>query len=289
MQDKIVLITGATNGIGKAAALALAKLGAVVVIVGRSPTRTEAVMREIAVKAHSKHVESFIADLSSPAEVRRLAEEFKRNYSRLDVLINNAGAIFSKRQETPDGLEMTFALNHLSYFLMTNLLIDELRSAAKAEGKPARVVNVSSGAHFAATLDFDNLQNKRLYNGWRAYAASKLANVLFTYELARRVNVGEIVANAVHPGTVATGFAREGFGLTNLFFALARPFLLSPEQGADTPVYLATAPEVEGVTGKYFQERRSLKSSFVSYDETTARRLWDASVQLTGLSAQTAL
>jgi NAD(P)-dependent dehydrogenase (short-subunit alcohol dehydrogenase family) len=289
MQGKIALITGATNGIGKAAALALARLGATVIIVGRNPTRTEAVMREIAVKAHSKHVESFIADLSRPSEVRRLAEDFKRSYSRLDVLINNAGAIFSKLQETPDGLEMTFALNHLSYFLLTSLMIDEMKAAAKEEGKPSRVINVSSGAHFAGLLDFDNLQNKRLYNGWRAYATSKLANVLFTYELARRVNAAEITTNAVHPGTVATGFAREGFGLTNLFFALARPFLLTPEQGADTPVYLASAPELENVTGKYFESRRAVKSSFVSYDETSARRLWDASVQLTGLSAQAAL
>jgi NAD(P)-dependent dehydrogenase (short-subunit alcohol dehydrogenase family) len=276
MQGKICLITGATNGIGKALAMALAKLGATVVLVGRDAARAEAVMRDIAVRAQSRTIESFIADLSRPTQVRRLAHEFRSRYDKLDVLVNNAGGYFWRRKETPDGLEMTFALNHLSCFLLTNLLIEPLTAA-----KPARVVNVSSGAHFAGSIDFNNLQHTHLYNGWSAYAASKLANVLFTYEWARRFSPDEICANAVHPGTVRTGFARKGFGLTTLFFTLFAPFLLTPEQGAETPLYLATSPEVERISGKYFEKKREVKSSFASYDEALARRLWEISQQLT--------
>ncbi|MFN8374668.1 MAG: SDR family oxidoreductase [Anaerolineae bacterium] len=281
MLGKVCLITGATSGIGKSLAKALAAMNATMVLVGRSEARAEATMTEIAVQTKNPHIEYLIADLSRPAEVRRLAEEFRQRYARLDVLVNNAGAIFGKRQESADGIEMTFALNHLSYFLLTTLLLDALKAGAAALGKPARVVNISAGAHFAGHLDFNDLQNKRFYNGWRAYAASKLANVLFTYELARRVDAAQIVTNAVHPGVVATRFGRGDVGLTSLFFKLSRPFLLSPEKGADTPLYLATSDEIEGTTSRYFEKRRAVKSSFTSYDVDSARRLWDISEHLT--------
>jgi NAD(P)-dependent dehydrogenase (short-subunit alcohol dehydrogenase family) len=286
MQGKICLITGATNGIGKAVALALARAGATVVIVGRSLSRTAAVVQELKLHSGSDTIENRLADLSRPAEVRHLAESFKAQYKRLDVLVNNAGALFNQRHETPEGLEMSFALNHRSYFLLTNLLMDELKAGAAAAGTPARVVNVSAGAHFGAHLDFNDLQGKKRYNGFSAYAASKLANVLFTYELARRVDPNEITANAVHPGVVATGFAKNGLSFTGLFFTVFAPFLLTPEQGAETPLYLAASPEVEGVTGKYFLKKRAVKSSFVSYDEASARHLWKVSEQW--LTAQAA-
>ncbi|MBL8153846.1 MAG: SDR family oxidoreductase [Anaerolineae bacterium] len=280
MQGKTVLVTGATSGIGKVTALELARMGAQVVIVGRSAERCAAVVQEIQGKTGNGQVEALVGDLSLMRETRRVAEEFRARHTRLHVLVNNAGAIYDKRQETEEGLEKTFALNHISYFLLTTLLLDLLKASA-----PARVVNVSSGAHTMGKLDFDDLQNQKNYGmgGFRAYGQSKMMNILFTYELARRLKDTGVTANVLHPGAVATGFGRNNRGLFNRIFALLGPFMLTPERGAETSIYLASSPEVEGVTGRYFERKKPIASAPASYDETTQRRLWEVSEEITGL------
>lgn len=282
MDGKIVLITGATNGIGKVAALELAKMGAQVVVVGRSREKTQAVVNEI--RAANGKVDYLLADLSSMDEVRRLATEFKSKYNRLDVLINNAGAWFSSHQETVDGYEMTFALNHLAYFVLTNLLLDMLKDSA-----PSRIINVSSDAHRGPALNFDDLHNKKSYStgGFGAYSQSKLANILFTYELARRLQGTNVTVNALHPGFVATGFGHNNGTLMNFMMSIMhRIAAISPEKGAETIVYLASSPEVEGISGKYFEKNKAVRSSDQSYDEAAARRLWEVSEQMTELTAK---
>jgi len=281
MQGKKVLITGATNGIGKATALALAKMGPELIIVGRDPDRTVATVGEIKAASGNSAVEMLLADLSSMNEVRRLAGEFQAKYSQLDVLINNAGAVFAKRQETVDGYEMTFALNHLSYFLLTNLLIDNLKRASSA-----RIVNVSSGAHTGGHIDFDDLQSKKSYGmqGFRPYSNSKLANVLFTYELARRLAGSTVTANALEPGVVATGFGHNNRGLISWATSLAQRFGKTAAQGAETIIYLASSPEVQVVSGKYFDNCKPVASSPELQDPAIAKRLWEESAKLTGLA-----
>jgi NAD(P)-dependent dehydrogenase (short-subunit alcohol dehydrogenase family) len=280
MNGKVVLITGGTNGIGKIAAQELAKQGATVVIVGRNAEKTRTTVEDIRAQSGSGSVESLLADLSSLAEVRRLANEFRQRHQRLDVLINNAGAYFAQRGETVDGFERTFALNHLSYFLLTNLLIDLLEASV-----PSRIINVASDAHQGAKLNFDDLQNTDDYGrtGFRAYGQSKLANILFSYALARRLDGTGVTVNALHPGLVATGFGHNNGGLASIFMRLMSRFSLTPEQGAETIVYLATAPEVEGVTGKYWTKNKAVGSSKASYDEAAQKRLWDVSAAMTGL------
>lgn len=282
MERKVVLITGATDGLGKAAALALAKQGATVVIVGRDPAKTRATAGEIKEQSGTPSADGLVADLSSMAEVRRLANELRQGYSRLDVLINNAGAIFARRQATVDGYERTFALNHLSQFLLTNLLLDILGA-----GAPSRIINVSSQAHEGGAIDFDDLQGERSYGigGGRAYSRSKLANIMFTYELARRLAGAGVTANALHPGTVATRFGENNGGMMRLGMRMFHRFAISAEEGADTIIYLASSPEVEGVTGRYWEKRRPIRSSPASYDEGAQKRLWDVSAQMTGLVA----
>jgi retinol dehydrogenase 12 len=279
MKDKVVLITGATNGIGKVAATELAKQGATVVIVGRSAEKTLATVKEIQeATGHQQQVDYLLADLSSMAEVRRLAAEFKKKYSRLDVLINNAGATFTTRQETVDGYEKTFATNHLSYFLLTTLLLDVLKASA-----PARIVNVASDAHSTGKINFDDLQSRNGYGaaGFRAYGTSKLANVLFTYELARRLEGTGVTANVIHPGFVASGFgANNGRLFSGVLKLLQRVAAITPEKGAETIIYLASSPEVEGITGKYWDKRKQISSSTASYNVETAKRLWEVSEQL---------
>lgn len=280
MDGKVVLITGATNGIGKAAALELAKMGATLVLVGRKPAKTQETVADIKAKSGNANVEYLLADLSSMAEVRKLADAFKSKHARLDVLINNAGGLFAAREETVDGYEMTFGFNHLSYFLLTNLLLDTLKASA-----PSRIVNVSSDAHNMGSMNFADLQSENGYSmgGWRAYGQSKLANVLFTYELARRLTGTGVTANVLHPGFVATGFGRNRPGLMDLGMRVAHLFAITPEQGAETIVKLAAAPEVEGVTGKYWDKGRAVGSSKKSYDLEAAQRLWKVSEELTGL------
>lgn len=282
MDGKVVLVTGATNGIGKVTALELAKMGAAVVVAGRNSARTQAVVGEIRAASGNPNVEGLVADLSVMAQVRQLADEFKAQHDRLDVLVNNAGAVFSQRGETDDGYEMTFALNHLNYFLLTNLLLDVLKASA-----PARIINVSSDAHrMTRGLNFDDLNRKKKYPmmGMAAYGDSKLANVLFTYELARRLQGTGVTANAVHPGAVATGFAHNTPGLLDRVMRVMHRFSLTPEEGARTMIYLASSPEVEGINGKYFEKMKAVQSSKASHDEEAARRLWEISEQMTGLT-----
>lgn len=277
------MVTGATSGMGEVTARALAQMGATVIGVGHDPRRSAAARDRIATAAPHAQVEFMLADLSSQVQIRQLAQEFKRKYSRLDVLVNNAGALFAKRQESADGIEMTFALNHLGYFLLTSLLLDTLKASA-----PARVLNISSFGHRNTQVNFDDLQAKKRYSGLLVYRQSKLANLLFTYELARRLEGTGVTVNAVNPGLVATRFSMNNFGfigdsLTNLFVRLYSLITLDAEQGAQTAIYLATSPEVEGVTGKYFVNKKAAPSSPVSHDRAAAIQLWQSSEAMTGL------
>lgn len=279
LEGKVVLVTGATSGIGKAAALELAKMKAHVIVVGRNPAKTEATVQEIKTQSTNQSVDMLLADLSSMKEVHRLAQQFKAQYQQLDILVNNAGAIFSSRQESVDGYEMTFALNHLAYFLLTNLLLDVLQSSA-----PARVINVASAIHTNATIDFDDLQSQNTYRFFNVYAKSKLANILFTYELARRLEGSNVCVNAMEPGAVATNFGRNNGFLWNLVARFVSLFTTTSEKGAESIIYLASAPSVEDISGQYFnKDCQSVKSSQESYDQQVARRLWDESVRLVGL------
>jgi NAD(P)-dependent dehydrogenase (short-subunit alcohol dehydrogenase family) len=277
MHGKLCLVTGANSGIGRATAMALARQGAGVLMVCRDHERGESARAEIARAARESDVQLLIADLASQQSIRELSATIHDRFARLDVLVNNAGAFMQKRATTVDGLETTFAVNHLAYFLLTDLLLDLLRAPA-----PARIVNVSSGAHLRAHIDFNDLQNERGYNGWRAYGRSKLANVLFTYALARRLEDSGITVNAVHPGVVATNFGRSS-GFVRFGMRAVSRFFLSPEEGADTVVYLATSPEVEGVTGTYFVKRKPARTSPEARDREIQERLWRVSAALTGL------
>lgn len=281
MQGKICLVTGATRGIGKETALGLARKCAKVVIVGRDEARVRATRSAIVAALGNAQVDFLVADLSSQAEVRRLAEEFKRKYSRLDVLLNNAGAIFTKREITVDGFERTWALNHLAEFLLTQLLLDTLEASA-----PARIVNVASAAHTSGTIAFDNLRGDKKYSGISAYNQSKLANILFTFALARRLAGKGVIANCLHPGVVATGFGRNTPGLIKTLVGLARPFLMTPEKGAGTSIYLASSPEAANVSGKYFAKCRPIASSKLSNDVALQEKLWELSVQQTTARTQ---
>lgn len=280
MVGKTVLVTGGTGGIGKATAIGLAALGARVGITGRDVARAESAAAEIGEASGNPAIDVFAGDMSSQAEVRRLAGEVLATYPRLDVLVNNVGGFWGTRHMTADGLEHTFAVNHLAPFLLTNLLLDRLKASA-----PARIVTVSSGAQAMGKLDFEDLQGEREYSGQRAYNQSKLANVVFTYELARRLDGSGVTANTLHPGVVRTAFAAEDPSpMWRVLLPLIRPFLKSPEQGAATSLYLASSPEVEGVTGKYFVNAKPSGSNKSSYDTEAAARLWKVSVDLTGLT-----
>jgi NAD(P)-dependent dehydrogenase (short-subunit alcohol dehydrogenase family) len=282
MTGRTVLVTGATSGIGRATARGLATMGAHLAITGRDRERTESAAREIRAAAAGR-VDVFVADLSAQAEVRRLAEEVLQRLSRIDVLVNNVGGYWNTRHVTADGLERTFALNHLAPFLLTNLLLDRLKRSA-----PARVVTVSSHAQAQGRIDFDDLQGERSYSGARAYNQSKLANVLFTYELARRLPATSVTANALHPGVVSTSFgAEDPAGVQRLLVPLMRPFMKAPDQGAATSIHLASAPDLDKVTGSYFANNKPKKSSERSYDHATAARLWQVSADLVGLNAAT--
>lgn len=275
MAGRTVLITGASSGIGKATALALATMGAHVAITGRDTARTEAAATEIRA-AGGGQVDAFVADLSAQAEVRRLAAEVRRSVARIDVLINNVGGFWNTRHITADGLERTFAVNHLAPFLLTDLLLDRLR-----DGAVARVVTVSSGAHSMGRIDVDDLQGERAYSGARAYNQSKLANLLFTYELARRLSGTTVTANALHPGVVNTGFGTEDPAtLQRVVVPFIRYLMKSPGRGAATSIHLATATELEKVSGQYFVHSAPKRSSEASYDRNIAARLWQLSTEL---------
>jgi NAD(P)-dependent dehydrogenase (short-subunit alcohol dehydrogenase family) len=276
LNNKLIMITGANAGIGKVAALELAKQGHHIVMVCRSQERGASAQTEIKAASGNRQVDLLIADLSMQADIRQLAAEFRQKYERLDVLVNNAGAIFDKRQETADGLERTFALNHMGYFLLTDLLLEVLKASA-----PARIVNVSSDTHRRGSINFDDLQRKKRYFSFEVYAQSKLANVLFTYELARRLEGSGVTANALHPGFVNSNFGSTMSRIPALFSRLFSRLLgTSPEQGAETIIYLASSPEVQGVTGKYFVKKKVTRSSPESCDEAVAKRLWQVSEAL---------
>ena len=279
MAGRTCLITGATNGIGKETAIALAKMGASVVLVARDERKGRAAQSELKERSGADS-ELLLADLASLADVRRLAEEYRSRHDKLHVLINNAGAYNSKRELSKDGYEMTIAVNHLAHFLLTDLLLDVIKASA-----PARIINVSSGAHSGAKMDFDDLQAESGYGvGMRAYGQSKLANVLFTNELARRLEGANVAVNSLHPGVVRTGFGRNAKGIIGGVFAVfqfvGRPFLLSSAQGAETSIYLASSPDVETTTGEYFVKSKSVASNDESNDPEVARRLWDVSEEL---------
>lgn len=279
MNGKTVLITGGTSGIGMAAAVGLASMGAHIGITGRDRTRAEQAAATIADQAGSPAVDVFIADMSSQAGVRRLASEVLVAYPQLDVLLNNVGGFWAHRHLTVDGLEHTFALNHLAPFLLTNLLLERLTTSA-----PARVITVSSGAHSMGRIDFDDLMGEQAYSGQQAYNQSKLANVMFTYELARRLKGTGVTATALHPGMTNTSFSREDPSrkMAPIVFVV-RPFMRSPKKGADTAVYLASSSAVEGVTGQYFVNRKIKKSEKSSYRIATTFRLWHVSADLVGI------
>jgi NAD(P)-dependent dehydrogenase (short-subunit alcohol dehydrogenase family) len=282
MQGKVCLVTGATSGIGQVAAIELARRGAHIVIVGRSVEKCASTQAQIRATRSDAIVDTLVTDLSSLAETKRLAEQVRERYPRLDVLLNNAGAMFWNRSESVDGIEKTFALNHLSYFVLTNHLLPVLKQSA-----PARIVNVASDAHKGVSINFDDFQFKQKYSGWKAYQQSKLANILFTYELAKRIEGMGVTANTLHPGFVLTNFlqvfrdAPAGW----LINALAPLVAISPERGARTSIYLASSPEVEGVSGRYFVKEKPVVSSPQSRDALAAERLWQVSVEMTGVGA----
>jgi retinol dehydrogenase-12 len=277
---KTCIVTGATNGIGEATALGLAQRGAKVIGIGRSRAKCAEVTERIKHLSSNQQVEFLVADLSVQEQIRQLAETIHRRCTQLDVLVNNAGGYFATRQESADGIEMTWALNHLSYFLLTNLLLDLLKTSA-----PARVICVSSDAHRNASIRFDDPEFKKGYSGFSVYGHSKLANLLFTYELARRLEGTCVTANALHPGFVASGFGMNNGRLMSTAMRIAQRFgARSPEKGAQTSLYLASAPQLENVTGQYFADQRTMKSSPASYDRDAATRLWHLSEQMTHLA-----
>jgi len=280
MQGKVCIVTGANSGIGKATALGLAQMGATVVMVCRDQTRGEEAQNEIKTKSGNDAVDLMLADLSSQESIRQFAENFQQHYKQLHVLINNAGVVNLSRRETGDGLEMIFAVNYLAPFLLTNLLLDRLKANA-----PARIVNVSSDSHQSGYIKMDDLQSEEKYRFMRAYGQSKLALVLFTYELSRRLQGAGVTANCLHPGFVATNIGQNGIGpvgrsIIKLIFSNLG---ISPEEGAKTSIYLASSPEIEGVTGKYFVKSIPIRSAPISYDETLQRQLWEESAKLVNI------
>jgi NAD(P)-dependent dehydrogenase (short-subunit alcohol dehydrogenase family) len=277
IEGKVCVITGASSGIGRQAAFELAKRKARVVLVCRSPERAERARDEIVKESLNPHVDVVLADLFEQREVRRAAAEVDDRYGQLHVLINNAGLLIGKRRLTGDGIESTFALNHLAYFLLTRLLLEKIKASA-----PARIINTSSMAHGMAKWQWDNLQGERRYSQWRAYGNSKLANLYFTYELARRLTGTGVTANAVHPGFVRSNFGRSASPAMRAGLAVARPFAIGVAQGALTTVWAATEPGLSKVTGKYFARSHAVSSSAMSYDQQAQARLWALSEQLTG-------
>ncbi len=278
MQGKICLVTGATSGMGKETALGLARMGATVVLVARSKSKGAETQQEITRQSGNENIDVLLADLSSQQEVRKLADEFKAKYKHLHVLVNNAGAVFTKRQTTVDGLEMTFALDHLAYFLLTNLLLDTMKASTAA-----RIINISSGAQGIGKINFDDLQGEKSYGaaGFSAYSQAKLANVMFTYDLARRLEGTGITVNAVGPGPVATNFGISNGGIFGSIVKFLTRSAKTPADAAKTAIRLASAPELQNETGKFYYNEREIRSSKLSHNVATQKRLWEVSEKLT--------
>ena len=274
------MVTGATSGMGEVTALALAARGATTIVVGCDPEKGAAVVERIKSQSRNQNVVLMLADLSSQEQIRQLVAEVKRQYSQLDVLVNNAGSVFSRRQLSVDGIEMTFALNHLSYFLLTNLLLDLLEASA-----PSRIINISSATHNEVkSNEIEDWQSQKKYSMTQAYHRSKLANLLFTCELAQRLQGTQVTVNAVKPGFTKTNFGRNDGGLMGFFIRLVSAAIAqSAEKGAETAIYLATSPDVSNVSGKYFDRQKAIASSKDSYNTDIAKRLWQSSEALTGL------
>jgi NAD(P)-dependent dehydrogenase (short-subunit alcohol dehydrogenase family) len=281
MDGKVCLVTGATSGIGEITAAALAARCAQVVVVGRNQQKAEDTVQRIQSETGSNSVHYLLADFADFQQIHDLVSSFRTQYSRLDVLINNAGAYFNTRRQTAYGVEMTFLVNHLAPFLLTNLISDMIKASPSA-----RIINVSSDAHRYGSMDFNNLEFKRGYFGMKAYARSKLANILFTYELARQLEGSTVTVNALHPGHIATDIYRTNFSVIGPILKWIMGFFaLTPEEGARTSIYLASSPDVAGVTGQYFVEKEAVQSSPMSYDKNLARQLWRVSEQLSGQAA----
>jgi NAD(P)-dependent dehydrogenase (short-subunit alcohol dehydrogenase family) len=279
MEGKVCVITGATSGLGLEAAERLAKMGARLVLVGRDPVRGDAALARLRAAAPGASPSIYFGDLSKLSEMKRVAAAIGNAEPRIDVLINNAGSMFAARHETADGLEMTFALNHMAYFVITNLLLDRLHAT-----EPARIVSTASVAHFGQQLDLDDLQFKKRYSARQAYGRSKLANILFTRELARRLDGTGVTANCLHPGFVATRFGADNGLLARLAIRVAMLGAIGVDEGADTIVYLASSPEVAGLSGGYYQRRRLAQASVESQDLEAARRLWTESARISGIA-----
>jgi NAD(P)-dependent dehydrogenase (short-subunit alcohol dehydrogenase family) len=280
MTDKTCLVTGGNSGIGKAIALGLAKMGATVVVVSRNKEKGQTAVSDVIMKGGNKNVELIQADMSSQNSIHQLADEFKSRHERLQLLINNAGVYLTKRTTTVDGLESTFAINHLGPFLLTSLLLDVLKASA-----PSRIVNITSDAHNGAKIDFDDLQGEKRFSGWQAYGQSKLAMILFTHELGQKLEGSGVTVNSAHPGVVRTNFAKNNGGLVALGFRFLGLFFISPESAAKRILYVATSPDLDGVTGKYFSKMHEVRSSQESYDADSAEQLWQVSEHLTHLSS----
>jgi len=280
MKGKICMITGANSGIGKATAIGLAKMGATIVMVCRNKERGEQALNDITRKSNNESVYLMLADLSSQKAIHQLVKDFKEKHQNLHVLINNAGVNLSKRILNEDGIETTLAVNYLAPFLLCNLLFDSLKA-----GKPARIVNVSSSVQ-AKSIDFDNLNGEKHYRQLKAYAMSKLAVIILTYEFARRFDGNGVTINCLHPGYVRTNMIRNFRKFVKYFFPFISLFVRSPKRGAKTPIYCASSPDIEGISGKYFKKRKEKKSVKASYDEELAKELWDVSVELTNLNSE---
>jgi NAD(P)-dependent dehydrogenase (short-subunit alcohol dehydrogenase family) len=278
IKQKTALVTGANSGIGKAVAMGLAEAGARVLMACRSERRGQRARDDIVRKSGNRRVDLLVADLSTTGGVRSLAQQVTSSYRRLHVLVNNAAVLTGTRRITAEGHEMQLFVNHLAPFMLTNLLIDLVKASA-----PARIINVSSTAHSSGTIDFDDIQHERGFKGYKAYANTKLMNIVFTYELARRLEGTGVTANCVHPGIIHTNLLRNFSMVLNMLFHALQKFFKHPREGADTPVYMAIAPELSHVTSKYFKYRQTLGTSQQSYDENVQRLLWEISESLTGI------
>lgn len=277
--NSVAIVTGANSGMGKATSVELARTGAAVVMLCRNRARGEEALNEVRSLSGNNSIEMMVCDLASQKSIENFCREFKKKYSRLDILVNNAGLMPSKRHETADGYELQFGVNHLGHFLLTNRLLDMMIASA-----PSRIVVVSSGAHKAGKIHFEDVNLKKNYSSFKAYSQSKLANILFTHELAERLKGTGVTVNCLHPGVVATGIGiNRDTGLGKFIYRLTKLFMESPEKGAGTAIYLAISPDVEGVTGKYFYRKKPIQSSKRSYNKDDAKKLWDMSEMMTGL------